>query len=161
MHKSIFVETTLIFSLFLMLWQDGVKMFLMKTIFGHILLILMLMGYYYLDKYIAVLFCIAIVLIDYLGKKEPFFFAMNADANKESISNNKYKSEDDFRKRNCMNDALTYKGNSVKNDMVEHVFPEIIYKNGTCNPCDKKCGYDIIENDSASTHETLGVSTIA
>jgi len=56
------------------------------------------------------------------------------DANKEK-----------FRKNNCVNRELMNKGTSVNYEMTEHVFPEIKFRRGFCNPCLNTCEYSIIE----------------
>jgi hypothetical protein len=51
----------------------------------------------------------------------------------------------DFQKRHCSIDGvLTYKNIPVKKDMSALVYPEIVYNNGICNPCDKHCDFAII-----------------
>jgi hypothetical protein len=70
-------------------------------------------------------------------------------------------SEEDFRNSNCKNGKLTYKKNAVRNDMVEHIFPEISFKDSVCNPCDKQCKFTIIEQERLSNEDNVDVSTLA
>jgi hypothetical protein len=52
----------------------------------------------------------------------------------------------DFRKQNCKGNKLFSKGGEVKQDMVNHIFPNVEYTNHTCNVCDDSCNFSIIEN---------------
>ena len=43
---------------------------------------------------------------------------------------------------------------SVKNEMAPHIFSELNYTNGPCNPCAESCNYSIIE-EKMKTEEEL------
>jgi hypothetical protein len=161
MNKFIVGEIIVIFITFFLLWNSELKNFFMETIIGNVLIISLVLFYYYLDKYLGVFFCINIVCLYYMNKREPFFYYMNADSSGNTNSNAATHLDEEFRKNNCSNDELLYKGNYVKNDMIEHIFPEVKFKNNTCNPCNKKCEFNIIENENLFQEETLGVSTLA
>jgi len=45
----------------------------------------------------------------------------------------------DFQKAHCRNNKLYHKEYPIRNDMTEHVFPEIKFESGVCNPCDPNC----------------------
>lgn len=52
--------------------------------------------------------------------------------------------KDEFRKENCVNGQLVKKGQAVKKDMIEHVFPEI--DNATrCNVCNSNCDFTLLD----------------
>lgn len=153
MDKIIIVEITLILLFFIVLTNHSIKTFLMETINGHIIIIIAFLTYYYLDKYIGVVFCFMILCIYYSNPIETFY---SMDDN-----NNAIRSEEHFRKTNCSGNDLLYKGKEVKSDMTEHVYPEIKFKNKICNPCDKYCEIDILEEDNQSREQELGVSTLA
>jgi len=53
--------------------------------------------------------------------------------------------EDDFRKQNCEKGVLKHKNVNVKHEMAEHIFPEMKFREGICNPCDKTCEISIVE----------------
>jgi hypothetical protein len=59
----------------------------------------------------------------------------------------------EFRKQYCEGNVLKYKDMNVKADMIEHVFPEVEYKEEKCNPCAGTCGFSIIENRLKADHE--------
>jgi hypothetical protein len=63
-------------------------------------------------------------------------------------------SADHFRKENCDRNQLKYKDMKVKNEMAEHVFPEMKFNNIVCNPCSKNCEISII-NEKLNTEKTL------
>jgi hypothetical protein len=62
--------------------------------------------------------------------------------------------EEEFRKRNCDKNHLVNKGIKVNNEMAPHVYPDLEYKNVTCNPCSKNCEISIIGN-KLTTDENL------
>lgn len=60
--------------------------------------------------------------------------------------------ENDFINKKCVNGVLTSPSVMedgdvvsipVKTDMIEHVYPQIKFKRGACNPCDKTCEFSI------------------
>jgi len=50
-----------------------------------------------------------------------------------------------FRKENCASDSskVMFKGQTVKNNLVAHVYPEVQFHNSECNPCDRTCHFSI------------------
>jgi len=159
MDKILVSEITLILMFFIFATNDVLKSFFMETIFGNVLLLFAFAGYYYLDKYIAIVFCFMILCMyyDIPKSKESFFYRTQDVATPIPVAH----PDDTFRKNNCMDKELIYKGNEVKNDMIEHVFPEINFKDDVCNPCDKRCKFSILEQDSRSEEDVFGVSTLA
>jgi hypothetical protein len=61
--------------------------------------------------------------------------------------------EDDFRKQNCEKGVLKHKNLNVKHEMAEHIFPEMKFREGICNPCDKTCEISIIEGKLKTENE--------
>jgi hypothetical protein len=60
-----------------------------------------------------------------------------------------------FRKSYCQKGHLVNKGQKVRIDMAEHVFPEISFPNEKCNICDPTCNFSVIEkqiNTAMSEH---------
>lgn len=53
---------------------------------------------------------------------------------------------EEFRKQYCDGNILKYKDMNVRGDMIEHIFPEVEYKEDKCNPCSETCDFSIIEN---------------
>lgn len=63
--------------------------------------------------------------------------------------------KDAFIKEKCKNGVLMYKMMPVRNEMADHVYSEISFKNDNkCNPCDSTCDYNIIEA-KLKTEESL------
>jgi hypothetical protein len=48
-----------------------------------------------------------------------------------------------FRKEKCVNSKVLYKKQHVKNHVVTHVYPELNFIDGECNPCDPTCHFTI------------------
>jgi len=109
-----------------------------------------------------------IVFVHYTNPKEGFFFYQNHDKESDSDSDsdsehdesvNKKRAEKNFRKKYCEDNTLKYKGQKVKSEMVQHVFPELNFNGAHCNPCDENCKYDFIEEEEQQD-EQIHVSTI-
>ena len=59
-----------------------------------------------------------------------------------------------FRREYC--DAslnrVKYKNQNVKNCLVTHVYPELQFSDGECNPCDKTCHFNVKRQQNAEVH---------
>jgi hypothetical protein len=44
---------------------------------------------------------------------------------------------------------------NIKNEMAEHVFPQMKYNDVLCNPCDNTCNISVIDN-KLKLRETMG-----
>ena len=53
---------------------------------------------------------------------------------------------DQFRDEHCKGTTLMHKDMKVKQDMIEHIYPNIQFNKGKCNICDSTCDFSIIEN---------------
>jgi hypothetical protein len=69
--------------------------------------------------------------------------------NKDILINNE-KLQNEFRKNNCSKGELVNKDIPVNYEMTEHVFPEVKFRRGFCNPCLKDCEFSIIEQKLAN-----------
>jgi hypothetical protein len=76
---------------------------------------------------------------------------------KESFEQIQNKDEypEEFRKQYCEGNILKYKDMNVRGDMIEHVFPEVNYKQDKCNPCDGTCDFSIIEKRMKTETEMI------
>jgi hypothetical protein len=70
------------------------------------------------------------------------------DFNKDILMNNE-KAQQDFKEKNCVKGELMNKDMPVNYEMTEHVFPEVKFRRGFCNPCSKYCEYSIIDQKLA------------
>lgn len=61
----------------------------------------------------------------------------------DSVSPDFIKNE--FRRIHCDKGHLVNKGQHVRPEMTEHVFPEVKFSNEKCNVCDPTCNFSIIE----------------
>ena len=162
MNKLIIGEIALILMFYLLYWQPEFRYYFMETNLGRLLLLLLFITCYYLDKYLGVLFCFMIVFVHYTNRQEGFHFYLDKKVDsdyKDGESVNFKAAEKNFRNKNCEDNTLKYKGQKVKNEMVEHVFPEINFEGAPCNPCDNKCKYDFIEQEE-SQEEEIRASTM-
>lgn len=76
------------------------------------------------------------------------------DYNKDILLNNE-KLQGEFRKENCVNGELINKDIPVKYEMSEHVFPEIRFRRGFCNPCSKNCEFSIIKQKIETENQLI------
>ena len=77
----------------------------------------------------------------------------DADSYFKTFENPVKKSE--FVNKNCKKCQLTHLGENVKPENADHVYPEIIFYNKTCNVCDKSCIFSIIDTNRLNTEELL------
>jgi hypothetical protein len=68
-----------------------------------------------------------------------------SNAYKPSTSNHTAILLNDFRQEYCESGKMMYKNMEVNPEMIEHVFPEIEFKEEKCNPCSDTCVFSIIE----------------
>lgn len=88
-------------------------------------------------------------------------YKTNANLNKiKNIAVNK--PENDFQKDYCdKNGVLMHKGSVINLEMVEHLFPELKFLQGKCNPCDNNCKYTIIGKKLLTEEKMVPISTMA
>jgi hypothetical protein len=48
-----------------------------------------------------------------------------------------------FRKDNCEGGVLSYKSFVTRPELAEFVYPNLIFKEGACNPCDTNCRFSL------------------
>jgi hypothetical protein len=65
-----------------------------------------------------------------------------------------------FTDRFCEKDVLKYKDVAVRSEMVQHVFPEIQFNAGKCNPCSATCDFSIIANKLHMEEKMKPISTL-
>uniref|UniRef100_A0A6C0HHP3 Uncharacterized protein n=1 Tax=viral metagenome TaxID=1070528 RepID=A0A6C0HHP3_9ZZZZ len=63
-----------------------------------------------------------------------------------------------FKVQNCENGTLMHKGSPVNLEMLEHIYPDINFKNEKCNPCADTCDFSIIE-EQLKAEESLKPKT--
>tara|TARA_B100000424_G_scaffold271409_1_gene273993 strand:- start:1878 stop:2522 length:645 start_codon:yes stop_codon:yes gene_type:complete len=51
-----------------------------------------------------------------------------------------------FKDEHCNGKILRFKNMDVKDDMTEHIFPEVKFEKESCNACDDTCSFGIIES---------------
>jgi len=76
------------------------------------------------------------------------------DYNKDILINNE-KLQGEFRKENCVDGELMKKDIPVKYEISEHVFPEIRFRRGFCNPCSKNCEFSIIKQKIETENQLI------
>jgi hypothetical protein len=131
---------------------------------GKLFAIGILLFYTYMDKYIGLFVCALLVLFYQMDILENSLNASDRFASEQFVNyEEEYPEETEakdteiqatFRKQNCKNQKLNYKGMEVKTDIAEHVFPELKFAQEKCNPCLSTCKFSIIES-KLQTQEAL------
>jgi hypothetical protein len=117
--------------------------FIANTPLGKFLFIVLLLYYTRLDSLYGLLFCLSgIIFYSYLDMVEEGL---------ENLSKMNVLTEhmedirsEDFQKKYCENGVISYKGNPVRPELIQHVYPELHIPSGDCNPCLANCEVSII-----------------
>ena len=88
---------------------------------------------------------------DVYAPDKTFDKTIKYDKNKQYI--------DKFKEQNCKNDSLFYKNMNVKDDMIEHIYSEIDFPDGKCNPCSKRCNFSIVESRLKQESKLLPINS--
>lgn len=78
----------------------------------------------------------------------------NYDSSENTIIENG-PAQDEFRREHCQNGVLKHKDMDVKNEMAQHVYPELKFKNDYCNACSPTCSFSIIESKLKTENKLL------
>jgi hypothetical protein len=166
--KQVVIEFIPIILLFLLLTNTEKMVQWANTGLGKLLVILIILFYASIDKLYGMLVCLLFILFyqsdifnNILNKcnKESFepildnTVTHNAVKQLEPTSyNDQYElpkvnieSAKEFRQEHCEKGHLVNKGQKIKTDIVEHVYPEISFHDEKCNICDSKCDFNIVE----------------
>ena len=63
--------------------------------------------------------------------------------------------QDQFRKEHCVKGVLKHKDMNVKNEMAQHIYPELKFHNYYCNACSPTCQFSIIESKLKTENKLL------
>ena len=63
----------------------------------------------------------------------------------------------EFREQNCDGEQLKYKDMDVKNEMIQHVFPEVEFEQEDCDVCKDTCEFSIIEERLKTEKEMMSI----
>jgi hypothetical protein len=117
------------------------------TILGKLIAIIIIIFYTNEDIYHGGLIC-SIIILYYLLSQPKHHCHKECKCNtKESFSSDDINesAKTTFRKNHCIDNKLKYKNMTVKPDYADMIFEEVSFTNNPCNPCDKSCGFSIIE----------------
>jgi hypothetical protein len=166
--KQVIIEFIPIILLFLLLTYTEKMVEWANTGLGKLLVVLIILFYSSIDKLYGVLVCLLFILFyqsdifnNILNKcsKENFepmldnIVTHSAVKQLEPISYNEQyqlpkvnmESVKGFRQEHCEKGHLVNKGQKIKIDIADHVYPEISFHDEKCNICDSNCGFNIVE----------------
>jgi hypothetical protein len=115
--------------------------------FSHSLLgkfcAVILIAYYTIQNIMyGLLFCI-VVIYYYQIHHTKHLFSSNFEAFNDYVpEENNNQDTENFIKKHCDSEKITYNGFVVNQEMKEHVFPEL-KTHSNCNPCDPMCKFSI------------------
>jgi len=140
----------------------------MYTVLGKVFAVLTILFYVQIDVLFGLLVCGFVIYIYQNDTVEPMINMndlvswMDPKQNiaKEEPEDQNSKLPDDFGKKHCELDTLTYKKNTVRPDMIEHVFPEIQFHQQPCNPCLPSCSYSIDVNKRQKEDTAIHMGTL-
>jgi hypothetical protein len=141
------------------------------SVLGKLYCVATIIFYTSVDKYIGLLICGMVIYHYQLDHVETMMdvndiFNYFGSSERENVAKDETLEKPDenavsnFQEENCVDGVLTYKGNELKTDMAQHVFPEIHYENKKCNPCDKLCKISIIEEEKIKEDKSIHLSTL-
>jgi len=167
--KQILIEFIPIILIFLLVTYTEKMVKWSNTSLGKLLIITIVLFYASIDKLYGILVCLLIILFyqsdsveNMLNKPNTETFEPIIDKPLEHsavkpLETTSYACQyelpkvttdlvkNKFRKKHCEKGHLVNKGQKIKIDMTEHVFPEVLL-NDKCNICDTNCDFRIIEN---------------
>jgi len=187
--QNIISELIPVILIFMLLSYPQFMAFFSHSVLGRFIAVLIIIFYSHVDKYLGLIVCGLVIYYyqdDYvenmLNMNEMFSDINYQNQNQiitkvDSISDFEKERErepeqeqenghstvvDKFREDNCNSASeLIYKKQNVRNEMVEHIFPEIHFNNRKCNPCDKSCSITIMEARLVVEEELRAVNTLA
>jgi hypothetical protein len=118
-----------------------------QTVLGKMVFISIILFYTYIDVVWGLFICVIFILYSQSAFVENML-NMGDRANYTNMyttTSPNSPAVDKFRSENCQDGVLVYKDMMVKNDMAEHIFPELTLPGGVCNPCSQNCQVSIIE----------------
>lgn len=144
------------------------------TILGKLLAICVIVFYTAIDKTVGLFVCAIVIVFYQMDCVENVLNIENygnIDGKYRSVAENfeSYQESKDtkelmatdptaqqqFLKTQCKDGSLTYKDLNVKNEMAEHVFPELKFNNKPCNVCSSGCSFSIIESKLRAEKELV------
>ena len=80
----------------------------------------------------------------------------NYDNNNDVFEANR-EVQDQFRKEHCVKGVLKHKDIDVKNEMTQHIYPELKFHKDYCNACSPTCQFSIIESKLKTEDKLLPI----
>ena len=166
--KQILLEFIPIILIFLLLTYTEKMVKWSNTSLGKLLIIFIILFYASIDKLYGILVCVLFILFYQSDTVENMLNIQNIDS---FVPNNENRLEHtvikpleascyttqyelpkittdivkrEFRQKHCHKGHLVNKGQKVKIDITEHVYPEVVL-NDKCNICDTHCEFNIID----------------
>jgi predicted membrane protein len=132
------------------------------TVLGKAFAVLLIIFYANTDIIIGLFACVLIILYYQTDFVESFYTNVKPKTiekmtpvnttdvfiEKDSINHPDTIPLKNFREIYCKNGHLLYKNQIVKQDIIQHVFPELKQSENKCNICDTQCPVEIIERIS-------------
>jgi hypothetical protein len=146
----LFEFITIFFIVVVVLYNKTVQKLSFTTL-GKLIAVLLIIFYSIYDTIAGLIMCGLIILYYQCSffegfeteLKEAFENKLPTNANTNESLTPSLRSQ--FESQYCDKGKLKYKNNHVKNEIIEHIFPEIKFSGEKCNPCSSDCDYSVIE----------------
>jgi hypothetical protein len=179
--KQILVEFIPIILIFLLLTYTEKMILWSNTSLGKIIILLIILFYTSLDKLYGILVTLLFILFyqsdcvenmlnnNKIENFEPKLDTVTTHTALKPLEPVSYtdqyelpkintESAKEFRQQHCEKGHLVNKGQKVKIDIADHVYPEIMFENEKCNICDPTCSFSVIEKQIEVTEKIRPIS---
>jgi hypothetical protein len=122
-----------IISMFILVPDQSVA--LTHSYLGKSLVLAIILFYTWIDVYLGTFVALLVIWFYLLRDTGPLRLSDGGIHSPKEI----------FMAEHCSADGqLKHKGMTVRGEMVEHVFPEVVFSGEQCNLCDVKCQYTVL-----------------
>ncbi len=117
------------------------------TPLGRFIAIGLILFYSSMSTYYGLIICFVVIVyyslksVESISEFDSCILVNNQESFVSELSDIVDENINKFREEHCENNRLKYKGNNVKNENAEHIFPNLKFLYEPCNPCDKNCGF--------------------
>jgi hypothetical protein len=151
--KKIVSQFIPIILVFLLLTQSKRLAIFSNSVLGKLIAVSLIIFYTNIDKILGLFVCALVILYYQLDYVEAY---LNMSTENFASINQTFRSE------NCKNGILKYKNMDVRNEMADHVFQELKFKDDDkCNVCSDTCSFSIIESKMSKELELQPINTKA
>ena len=112
---------------------------------GRLLAVVCIIAYSLEDRFLGAAICLIVILFYQSMPNLDAFTSYDAVYPPAEVSGSAESgaTKAAFRRDNCEGGVLSYKSFVVRPELAEFVYPNLIFKEGSCNPCDTNCRFSL------------------